>query len=48
MQNIYVVVTATNELFLQAFDKKVRIEENGQLAIHEVSTDPTEIRGKNV
>jgi hypothetical protein len=48
IQNIYVVITATNELFLQPFDKKVRIEANGQLVILDVSTDPTEIRGTNV
>jgi hypothetical protein len=47
VQNIYVVSTATNELFLQAFDNKVRIEENGQLAVHDTSIDTTEIRGRN-
>jgi len=47
VQDIYVLSTATNELFLQAFDTKVQIEENGQLAIHDVSIDTTEIRGRN-
>jgi hypothetical protein len=47
VQDIYVVSTSTNELFLQAFDNKVQIEENGQLAIHDISIDATEIRGRN-
>jgi len=48
IQNINVISTATSELFLQAFDNKVEIEENDQLVIHDVSTDPTEIQGRNV
>jgi hypothetical protein len=48
VQDIYVVSKTTNELFLQPFDNKVRIEENGQLAIHDVSIDTTEIRGRNI
>jgi hypothetical protein len=47
VQDIYVVSSATNELFSQAFDNKVRIEENGQLAIHDNSIDTIEIRGRN-
>jgi hypothetical protein len=47
VQNIYVVSTATNELFLQTFNNKVRIEENGQLVIHDLSIGQTEIRGRN-
>jgi hypothetical protein len=46
VQDIYVVSSATNELFSQAFDNKVRIEEkkNSQLAIHDTSIDTIEIR----
>jgi hypothetical protein len=43
VQSIYVVSSATNELFSQAFDNKVRIEENDQLAIHDTSMDSIEI-----
>ena len=46
--NIYAVSTVTNELFLKAFDNKVQIEENGQVAIHDNSIDTTEIRGRNI
>jgi hypothetical protein len=34
-------------LFSQAFDNKVRIEENDQQAIHDTSMDTIEIRGRN-
>jgi len=44
VQDIYVVSSATNELFSQAFDNKVRIEENSQLVIHDTSIDTIEIR----
>jgi len=44
---VNVVKKATNELFEQTFDNKARIEQNGQLVIHDNSNDYTEIRGKN-
>lgn len=45
--NIYVVSTVINELFLRASGNKVRIEEDGLLAVHDFSIDTTEIQGRN-
>jgi hypothetical protein len=49
VQNISVNVLkkTTNELFEQIFDNKVRIEEDGQVVVHDTSNDCIEIRGKN-
>jgi len=44
---VNVVKKTTNELFEQIFDDKARIEQNGQLVIHNNLNDHTEIRGKN-
>ena len=48
VRDIYVVSITTNELFLQTSDEKVRVEENGQLAIHDASINTTDIGGRNV
>lgn len=45
--SVNVVKKTTNELFEQIFDNKARIENNGQVVIHDNSNDCTEIRGKN-
>jgi len=47
VQNVSVNLIGTNELFERVSDNKVRIEENGQVAIRDTSRDQTEIRGKN-
>ena len=48
VKDIYVASLFTNELFLKVSDENVRIEENGQLAIHNTSLNTTGIRGRNV
>ena len=47
VRDIYVVSITTNELFLQTSDEKVRVEENGQLAIHDASINTTDIGRRN-
>jgi hypothetical protein len=47
VQNISVKLKGTDDLFQQVSDTRVRIEEDGQVAIHNSSNSYTEIRGKN-
>ena len=46
MQNIYLNLIGRNDIFERVFDNKVRIENDGQVAIHDASQGYTEIRGK--
>ena len=47
VQNVVVKSLETNELFERVSENRVRIEENGQIAVHDPSLNHTEIRGKN-
>ena len=47
IQNISLNLIRKSDTFDQVFDNKVRIEDNGQLVIHDEPTGYTEIRGKN-
>jgi hypothetical protein len=47
VQNISVKLTGTNDLFERVFDNTVRIEEDGQVAMHNALNNQVEIRGKN-
>jgi hypothetical protein len=48
VQNISITsFIKTSEKFDRVSDNRVRIEENGQVVIHDASDDHTEIRGKN-
>jgi hypothetical protein len=47
VQNMYINFIGINELLERVFDNTVRIEENGQVAIHDASNSYSEIRGKN-
>jgi len=48
VQNISITsFIKTSEKFERVSDNRVRIEESGQVAIHDASNDHTEIRGKN-
>jgi hypothetical protein len=47
VQNISINFIGTTELFERVFNNTVRIEENGQVAIHDNSTNYSEVRGKN-
>jgi hypothetical protein len=48
VQNISVDLMETTELFERVFDNRIRIEDNGQVAIHDATNNYSEIRGKNV
>ncbi len=47
VENILVNLFEKNELFERVSNNRVRIEEHGQVAIHEKSETEIEIRGKN-
>jgi hypothetical protein len=46
VQNIYLNLIGKNDIFERVFDNKVRIENEGRVAIHDASIGYTEIRGK--
>jgi hypothetical protein len=47
LQNISLIFTIENELFEEVFNNTIQIKQNGQIAIHDISHNYSEIRGKN-
>ena len=47
LQNISLVFIIENELFEEVFNNTTQIKQNGQIAIHDISYNYSEIRGKN-
>jgi hypothetical protein len=47
LQNVFISVTMADDLFQRVSDDRTRIEENGQIVIHEWENEHAEIRGRN-
>jgi hypothetical protein len=47
VQNVFINMTMANDLFHRVSDDRTRIEENGQVVIHEERDEHSEVRGRN-